>query len=123
MDAFGLPKTTEDEKKYRKAVIRTATINAMQVPLKVMQLAMQSMEVLKAMAEKGNPNSVSDAGVGVLCARTAVRGAWLNVRINAPGLDDKEKAADLLAEAAEIAHKAEIAEEEILRIVESKITG
>lgn len=75
MDAFGLPKTTEDEKKLRKAAINAATSNAMEVPLKVMRLALQSMEVLHAMADKGNPNSVSDAGVGALCARTAVRGA------------------------------------------------
>lgn len=121
MNAFGLPKSTDAEKEIRHKAIREATLNAMQVPLKVMQLAYDSMEVMLAMAETGNPNSVSDAGVGALCARMAVRGAQLNVQINAKDFDDKEKAEKLLAEAAEIAAKTEILEEEIMTIVEEKI--
>jgi glutamate formiminotransferase/formiminotetrahydrofolate cyclodeaminase len=93
----------------------------MMVPLKVMQLAYESMEVMLAMARDGNPNSASDAGVGALCARMAVRGAWLNVRINASGLDNKEQAEEILSEAAAIAAKAEIIEKEILAIVDDKI--
>ncbi len=121
MDAFGLPKTTDAEKGFRKEAIQAATLNAMLVPLKVMQLSYESMEVMKAMAENGNPNSVSDAGVGALCARTAVRGAWLNVKINASGLADKVKMAEILQQAEAIASKAEILEAEILKIVEGKI--
>jgi glutamate formiminotransferase/formiminotetrahydrofolate cyclodeaminase len=93
----------------------------MGIPLKVMQLSCESMEVMKAMAEIGNPNSVSDAGVGALCARTAVRGAWLNVKINASGLADKAKMTEILRQAEAIAVNAETLEGEILKIVEGKI--
>lgn len=123
MVAFGLPKSTCAEKDARKEAIQSASLNAMLVPLKVMQLSFESMEVMLAMAQSGNPNSVSDAGVGALCARTAVRGAWLNVKINASSFNDKEKAEGILAEAAEIASKAQILEEEILEIVDGKIEG
>jgi glutamate formiminotransferase / formiminotetrahydrofolate cyclodeaminase len=123
MEAFGLPKTTDLEKEARKTAIQFATLNAMLVPLKVMQLSFESMEVMLAMAQSGNPNSVSDAGVGALCARAAVRGAWLNVKINAPGLDDKAKVEEILSEAVEIAAKAQILEEEILEIVDTTIHG
>lgn len=121
MEAFGLPKSTEAEKQKRKSAIQTATLHAMLVPLKVMQLACDSMEVMSAMAQIGNPNSVSDAAVGAICARAAVRGAWLNVKINAGGLDDKDKVEEILADAAEIAAKAQILEEEILTIADEKI--
>lgn len=121
MDAFGLPKKSEEEMAVRKKAIQEATLNAMLVPLKVMQLSQESMEVMLAMARTGNPNSVSDAGVGALCARTAVRGAWLNVKINASGLDDKERVAQIFRQAKDIATHAETLEGEILRIVEGKI--
>ncbi len=121
MEAFSLPKTGDDEKKVRNAAIRAATLNAMQVPLKVMRLACGSLEVIKVMAETGNPNSVSDAGVGALCARTAVMGAWLNVKINAPGLHNTEKATEIMTEAASIAEKAEALEKEIMQMVEKKM--
>jgi glutamate formiminotransferase/formiminotetrahydrofolate cyclodeaminase len=121
MDVFGLPKTTDAEKSFRKEAIQAATLNAMGIPLKVMQLSCESMEVMKAMAEIGNPNSVSDAGVGALCARTAVRGAWLNVKINASGLADKAKMTEILRQAEAIAVNAETLEGEILKIVEGKI--
>lgn len=123
MEAFGLPKTTDLEKEARKTAIQFATLNAMLVPLKVMQLSFESMEVMLAMAQSGNPNSVSDAGVGALCARAAVRGAWLNIKINAPGLDDKAKVEEIFSEAVEIAAKAQILEEEILEIVDTTIHG
>jgi glutamate formiminotransferase / formiminotetrahydrofolate cyclodeaminase len=121
MEAFGLPKSNESEKSLRNSAVQKATLNAMKVPLKVMRLACDSIEVMLAMAQAGNPNSVSDAGVGAICARAAVRGAWLNVKINAAGLDDKEKAEDILAEAAGIAAKSELLEEEILEIVDEKL--
>ena len=123
MNAFGLPKSTIAEKETRKEAIQSGTLNAMLVPLKVMQLSFESMEVMLAMAQSGNPNSVSDAGVGALCARAAVRGAWLNVKINASVLDNKERSEEILAEAAEIAAKAQMLEEKILEIVYGKIEG
>lgn len=121
MEAYGLPKNSDAEKTLRKTAIREATLNAMLIPLKVMQLSMESMEVMRAMADTGNPNSVSDAGVGALCARTAVRGAWLNVKINASGLADKARGAEILGQAEDIAAKAETLEGEIMKIVEGKI--
>jgi glutamate formiminotransferase/formiminotetrahydrofolate cyclodeaminase len=89
MDAFGLPKGTAEEKATRGEAIQSATRYAIEVPFNVMKLAHQSMEVIRAMAETGNPNSVTDAGVAALCARTAVLGAYLNVKINASGYKDK----------------------------------
>ena len=90
MNAFLMPKTSSHEISDRKKAIQLATKRAIEVPLKVMQLASESMEVMKAMADKGNPNSVSDAGVGAICARAAVEGAFLNVQINAADCDDKK---------------------------------
>jgi len=87
----------------------------------VVEISFKSMEVMKAMAEIGNPNSVTDAGVGALCARTAVRGALLNVKINAGGLDDKETANALVSKGDDFAQKALALEEEIMKIVEGKI--
>lgn len=121
MDAFSLPKTTEAEKAARKVAIQQATRYAIEVPLKVMQVSLQSFDVIKAMAEKGNPNSVSDAGVAALCARTAVYGAWLNVRINAAGYEDKEFVALTLQRADALLEAAKIAEAEVLQITLSKI--
>ena len=121
MDAFGLPKKTEEEKAARQAAIQEATKYATEVPFKVMTLCYESMEVAKAMAETGNPNSVSDAGVGALAATAGVRGAFLNVKINAAGLDDKDFANDIIAKGKEIEDKALALEKEILQIVESKL--
>ena len=83
MDAFGLPKTTDEEKAARASAIQDATKYATEVPFITMQKAFESFAVIRAMAENGNPNSVTDAGVGALCARSAVIGAFLNVKINA----------------------------------------
>ena len=121
MDAFGLPKGTEEEKKTRKAAIEEASKYAIQVPFRVMQSALASMEVMKAMAEIGMAASASDVGVGALCARTAVMGAYLNVKINAGGLDDKAYAAEMVSKGAEIAEKASNLEAVILIMVENKI--
>lgn len=121
MAAYALPKSTEEEKQIRTQAIQNATKYATEVPFKVMQLAYQSMEVIKAMAEIGNPNSVSDAGVGALCARTAVMGAYMNVRINAAGLSDKSFANEIIAKGKEIQDKAIALEAEILSIVDSKL--
>ena len=121
MDAFGLPKETEVEKAARKQAIQDATLYAIEIPYKVMELSFQSMEVMKAMAEIGNPNSVSDAGVGALAARSAVMGAFLNVKINAEGLDDKSKVEEFIQKGQQIVEKAQALEHQILEIVTRKI--
>ena len=121
MEAFGLPKKTEEEKVARSAAIQAATLFATQVPLHTMQASFKVFELCKAMAEEGNPNSVSDAGVGVLAARAAVLGAGLNVKINASGLKDRETADKLVGEANELIKKANELESEIMKIVEEKL--
>ena len=121
MSAFGLPKSTEEEKASRSKAIQDATKFAIEIPFKVMQASYDSMEVIKAMAEIGNPNSISDAGVGALCARTAVMGAFMNVRINAGGFDDKNFVTDVLNKGREIENKAIALEMEIIKIVNGKI--
>ncbi|MBS2213561.1 glutamate formimidoyltransferase [Carboxylicivirga mesophila] len=121
MDAFGLPKSTDAEKAARKQAIDDATKYAIEVPFRVMKVAFKGFEVIRAMAEVGNPNSVTDAGVGALCARTAVMGAFLNVKINAAGLDDKAFVEGILAEGKAIEDKAIQEEKEILEIVNGKI--
>ena len=123
MDAFGLPKKTEEEKQVRKNAIEEASKYAMEIPFKVMQTAFESMQVIRAMAEIGNPNSVSDAGVGVLCALTAVEGAWLNVKINAGGIDDKAFTSNLLQKAEEIARQAKAEKESVIQVVDQKIAA
>jgi len=123
MAAFGLPKGTDEEKAAREQAIEAATLYASQVPLRTMKASFKVFEVARTMATEGNPNSVSDAGVGALAARSAVLGACLNVKINAVGLADKVKAEELIAEAEEIAAKAVKEETEILEIVNSKING
>lgn len=121
MAVFAMPKTTDEEKAARSAALQVATLYATEVPLRTMKASERVFEIVKAMAEQGNPNSVSDAGVGALAARSAVLGARLNVRINAAGLKDKAKAAELVAEADAIATRVEALEREVLEIVESKI--
>ena len=123
MAAFGLPKGTEEEKAARAAAIEEATLYASQVPLRTMKASFKAFGLARAMAAEGNPNSVSDAGVGALAARSAVLGACLNVKINAVGLKDRAKAAVLIAEAEDIASKAVQEEKEILDIVNGKING
>ncbi len=121
MSAFALPKSTDEEKTIRKQAIQDATKYAIEVPYRVMQLSYDSLTIIKAMAEIGNPNSVSDAGVGALCARSAVMGAFMNVRINASGYDDKTFVADVIAKGKEIETKTLALESEILKIVNEKI--
>jgi glutamate formiminotransferase/formiminotetrahydrofolate cyclodeaminase len=121
MAAFGLASDTEAEKAERDRAIQAATKAAIAVPFEVMQRAFESMDVIKAMAEIGNPNSASDAGVGALCAHVAVRGAFLNVKINAADLQDKEYLANIMARGAEIESKAAAMEQQILEIVEAKM--
>lgn len=121
MDVFAMPKNTPEEKAARAAAMQVATLYATEVPLRTMKAAYKAFDVVRAMAEEGNPNSVSDAGVGALAARSAVMGACLNVKINAAGLKDRETADRLVKEAEEIQALAQQAEKEILAVVESKI--
>lgn len=121
MTAFGLPKANEEEKAARKQAIQEATKFAIEIPFKVMQLSYDSMTLIKAMADIGNPNSVSDAGVGALCARSAVMGAFMNVRINAAGYDDKIYVSDIIAKGKDIETKTIALEAEILKVVNEKI--
>jgi glutamate formiminotransferase/formiminotetrahydrofolate cyclodeaminase len=121
MTAMALPKATDEEKTTRKKAIQEATKYAIEIPFKVMQVAYASMEVIKAMVETGNPNSVTDAGVGALCARSAVIGAFMNVRINAGGYEDKHFENDIVARGKEIEKKTIALESEILKTVNDKL--
>ena len=121
MAAFGMPKNTEEDKRLRSEAIQSATLFAAQVPLETMKTSFKAFEICKAMAETGNPNSVSDAGVGALAARAAVLGAGLNVKINASSLKDKLVADGLVAEAEKLMKDADAAEREIMTIVENTI--
>lgn len=121
MDVFSMPKGTEEEKAARAEAMEKATLYASRVPLKTMQTAMEAMPVALAMARIGNPASASDAGVGAIAALAAVRGAHLNVRINAAGLKDRTLAAELTDEAARIEAEAVAAEAEVLAEVNKNI--
>ena len=121
MAVFAMPKSTDEEKAARSAALQEATLYATEVPLRTMRAALAVFPIVRAMAEEGNPNSVSDAGVGALAARSAAFGARLNVRINAAGLKDRAKADALTAEADAIAAEAARLETEVLEIVERKI--
>ncbi|MBT4969135.1 MAG: glutamate formimidoyltransferase, partial [Bacteroidetes bacterium] len=121
MDAFKLPNGNDAEKAIRKQAIQIATKYAIEVPFTVMETAFSSMQVILAMAKSGNPNSASDAGVGALCACMAVKGAYLNVKINSADLDDKDYVKEILEKGSEIIEKSELLEKEILSIVEHNI--
>ena len=121
MGAMRMPKSSPEQIEERDAAIEAATLYAGEVPLRTMKTAVKAFPLLRRMAEEGNPNSVSDAGVGALAARSAVLGAQLNVKINASGLKNRDDASRLLAEAEAVAADAIKAEEDILNIVNGKI--
>ena len=121
MAAFGLPKGNDAEKAARTVAIQTATINAIKIPFRTMELAFNSFNLLKAMAETGNPNSVSDAGVGALCARAAVKGAYLNVKINAQDLKNHLEVMPIVEKAEEMSQNVDALEKEIWNIVLGKM--
>ena len=121
MAVFAMPKSTDEEKAARSAALQEATLYATQVPLRTMKASVKVFPLVEAMASEGNPNSVSDAGVGALAARSAVLGACLNVKINAAGLKDRATAEALVAESETLAAEAVRREAEVLRIVEQKI--
>jgi len=122
MAAFQLPKGTDEELAARKEAIQAATKYAIEIPLEVMQTCYKSMEVMEAMAKFGNPNSITDAGVGALCARTGVLGAFMNVKINCGDCDDKDFVQKVLAEGNTLQEKAMRLEDEIRELVEKEIS-
>ncbi len=121
MDAIRMPKGSDEEKAMRKQAIDNATKYAIETPFEVMKTAYESMDVMKAMVEIGNPNSVTDAGVGALCARTAVMGAFMNVKINCAGFDDKSYVEEMIAKAQDIENKTIALEAEIIKLTNEKI--
>ena len=121
MASFQLPKKTDADKAARQKAIQAATLYAAQVPLRTMQTAFEAFPLCKAMAQEGNPASVSDAGVGALATRAAVLGAGLNVKINAASLADRATAESLIAEADALMEKANEAEREVLSIVTHRL--
>ena len=121
MTAFGMPKNNDQEKAARKAAVQAATKNAIMVPFTVMETAFSGFELVREMVEKGNPNSVTDAAVGALALRTCIRGAYLNVRINAASLDDKDFVREITEKGCEIETKAALEESAILKLVDAEI--
>jgi glutamate formiminotransferase / formiminotetrahydrofolate cyclodeaminase len=121
MEAFQLPKASAEEKTIRSAAIESATKNAIDIPMRTAALAYDSFEVIEVMVDQGNPNSVTDAGVGALCARAAVFGAALNVLVNASGLKDRDYADEAIRQANEIMSRAQEREEAILKKVKASI--
>ncbi len=121
LTAYRLPKGTDEEKAARKQAIQEATKYAIEVPFRTLELAFESFELAKIMAQEGNPNSASDAGVGALCARAAVHGALLNVQTNVVDLEDKNYAKEKLDRGEALAKRADELEREILHIARSKM--
>ncbi len=122
MDAFSLPKGGEEEKALRIAAIQAATRYAIEIPFRTMQKAFESFEIIRAMVDTGNPNSVTDAGVGALCVRSAVIGAYLNVKVNGAGFKDIAFLEEIMNQAEELVRKTKSAEDEILAMVMEKIS-
>jgi glutamate formiminotransferase/formiminotetrahydrofolate cyclodeaminase len=122
MQALALPKGTSEEKRVRAEALQAANLGALTVPWQVMQAAAEGWDLIAAMARDGNPASASDAGVGALALRAAIRGAWLNVRTNATGIEDKRAIAGILEAGMAIEREAETREADIMRVVEAKMT-
>jgi glutamate formiminotransferase/formiminotetrahydrofolate cyclodeaminase len=123
MAALSLPRGTAAEQAARRAALEAANRHATEVPFRVMQVVLEVFELLHAMAQSGNPASISDAGVGALCARAAVRGAWLNVRTNLAALKDRAPLADLVAEGQRLLTLAEEREAAVLEVVERAVAA
>ena len=122
MAAFGLPKKSAEEQETRKATIEAATLHAIEVPFEVMSVAMKGFDVVQAMAETGNPNSVSDAGVGALALHACVEGVWLNMKINAVDMDKHQEVIRILGDAAALRQRADKLKDLILDLVNQKLT-
>lgn len=113
MDAFSLPKGSEAEREARDAAIQDATLYATEIPLRTMQVSYSAFDLVEEMVKEGNPNSVSDAGVGALALRSAIFGAYMNVRINSVDLKNRETASNLVREAQSIFDKSVVREKQI----------
>jgi glutamate formiminotransferase/formiminotetrahydrofolate cyclodeaminase len=123
MAAFGLPKDTDEQKSARKTAIQEASQYATEVPFRTLQVAVESIPLIQAMIEKGNPNSLSDAGVGAACLLTAMQGAWMNVLINAQGLEDKAWATDITQRAEQLIQEGRSACNAMMAEVEKRLRG
>jgi glutamate formiminotransferase/formiminotetrahydrofolate cyclodeaminase len=121
MEAYSLPKKSEEENELRKTAIQEATKKATLIPFQVMETAFRGFSLIKEMVEKGNPNSVTDAGVGALALRSCIKGAFMNVRINVSSLEDKNFVSDILDRGREIELQTQIMEEEILKNINEKL--
>jgi len=121
IDGFRMPKGTDEEKESRKQAIEDATKYATEIPFQVMETSYNSMEVMQAMIKDGLQNSLSDAGVGILCAKTAVTGAYFNVRINAKDIKDQNFAKNIIAKADKIYQAALEIEKEVIAYIDSKM--
>jgi glutamate formiminotransferase/formiminotetrahydrofolate cyclodeaminase len=122
MDAFALPKDSAEEKAARSTAIQLANKYAAEIPLRVMETAFKSYQILAAMAEKGNPASISDVGVGLLATRACIDGAWMNVRINLAGLKDEKLKSALLEKVGKISAGSESEFKTVIQIVEGKMS-
>jgi glutamate formiminotransferase/formiminotetrahydrofolate cyclodeaminase len=123
MAAFGLPKDTDEQKAERKKVIQTASQYATEVPFRTLQTVVEAIPLIREMVNNGNPNSLSDAGVGASCLLTAMQGAWMNVLINAQGLDDKAWAADITSKAEKLIEEGRSACNTLIQEVEKRLRG
>ncbi len=121
MAAFGLPKGNDAEKAARKEAIDAATVYAIKIPFRTMELAFESFSLAKEMVQHGNPNCASDAGVGALCARAAVKGTYLNVMTNAKSLKDNAEVSEIIAKSEKMNAQCEVLEKEIWDIAISKM--
>jgi len=122
MNAFSLPKDTDEEKKIRNNQIQIATKNAIEVPFRIMKICFDSLEIIEEMVQNGNPNSITDVGVAMHCAKAAINGAYLNVRINCNDLNDKNFVKNILSEGLSILDQASSKEKKILKIVDKKLS-
>jgi glutamate formiminotransferase/formiminotetrahydrofolate cyclodeaminase len=118
---MALPKKSAQEKQFRDVAIENATLKAALIPLKVMETAFSAFELIKEMVENGNPNSVTDAGVGAIALRSCIKGAFLNVKINVLSLKDKVYAEKIIAKGKVLENLAEEAEEAILNVIVNRI--
>jgi glutamate formiminotransferase/formiminotetrahydrofolate cyclodeaminase len=121
IDAFRLPKNTEEEKVARKEAVDAATKHAIEIPFQVMQSAFKAFDLLEEMVRKGNPNSITDAGVGALCVLAGIRGAALNVRVNCQGLKDEAYVSDMLKKVNALLAQSQGKEASILKLVEESL--
>ncbi len=121
IQAYGYPKNTDEEKRIRSEEVQNATMNAIQVPYRMMEIAFSGFELIKEMVKNGNPNSVTDAGVGALALRSCIRGAFLNIKVNASGLNDKEYVKEIISKGEDLEGKALMEEEAVLSLIEAAI--